>query len=97
MKVFIINYRSFLRLLPLFLLVALLICIIGTTGLDALGVNNAIKDLPIYSVESENKVAAITFDCAWGAGTEGYHGKTARIAEQQATGSLDIHVKQENF
>lgn len=67
MKILVINYRSFLRYLPILLLVILLICIIGTTGLNALGVFNTEKEIPIYSVETVDKVAAITFDCAWGA------------------------------
>jgi hypothetical protein len=32
-----------------------------------LGVFNGNKDLPIYSVESLDKVVSVTFDCAWGA------------------------------
>lgn len=67
MKLIIINYRRFLVNLPILLLAILIICLISAAGLEALGVYTETKQIPIYSVETEDKVASITFDCAWGA------------------------------
>ncbi len=85
MKIYVLNFKRILKYLTLILLLALLISVISITGMDALGVFTPERELPIYCVDTSEKVAAITFDCAWGEGTEGYQGKIAKIAEQQTS------------
>lgn len=46
----------------------LLAVLFYTLSSGAVSVFNTDKDLPIYSVDIPEKKAAITFDCAWGAG-----------------------------
>jgi len=67
MKIYVINFRLILKYLTLLLLLTLLISAISITGMDVFGVFSPEKELPIYCVETEEKIAAITFDCAWGA------------------------------
>lgn len=40
---------------------------------EAISVNNTVngKELPIYSVETDEKKVALSFDAAWGAGYSG--------------------------
>ena len=52
--------------LPLFLCVITLLCVFALAGLSGTGVYAGNKKLPIYSVETDKKVVAISFDCAWG-------------------------------
>lgn len=65
MKIFTINFKSFLRYFPVFLFIVLLIIFISTIGFESLGVYATERELPIYCVDTGEKVAAITFDCAW--------------------------------
>ncbi len=67
MKIYVINVKRILKYLSILLLIALLISIASITGMDVLGVFSAERDLPIYCVDTAERVAAITFDCAWGA------------------------------
>lgn len=67
MKTYVINFKSLLKYFSLLLLSALLISAVNITGMDVLGVFSSGKELPIYCVETPDKKAAITFDCAWGA------------------------------
>ncbi|NJD04722.1 MAG: polysaccharide deacetylase family protein [Ruminiclostridium sp.] len=67
MKIYVINPGHILKYLALLLLVALLISAVSITGMDVLGVFSPGKELPINYVETGEKIAAITFDCAWGA------------------------------
>lgn len=58
------------RVLPLVLALVIIFAaafIILMSTSEVLGVFNGNKDLPIYSVDSPDKVVSITFDCAWGA------------------------------
>lgn len=66
-KIFVINLRKII-------LGLMLICILITTCVGGeyivsevieTSANNRL--LPIYSVETEDKMVALTFDCAWGA------------------------------
>jgi peptidoglycan/xylan/chitin deacetylase (PgdA/CDA1 family) len=63
--------RFFKKGIPLFIIIAavVLLLTIGTIllGNGSIPVFNAESDIPIYSVDTVGKKAAITFDCAWGA------------------------------
>lgn len=64
-KIFVINLR---KLIITFSLLCLLIavCIGGDYIVSEVIETNARgRLLPIYSVETEDKVVALTFDCAW--------------------------------
>lgn len=52
----------------LFLLLAVVICItfVGVTGAEQVFYGYAVKKLPIYRVQTDEKKVAISFDCAWG-------------------------------
>lgn len=52
--------------------VVLLGIYLGTSGV--VSVSNTVngKELPIYSVETEEKKVALSFDAAWGNGSSGY-------------------------
>ena len=67
MKVYVISFRHILKYISLLILIALLISVVSIAGMDVLGVFSPEKELPIYCVETSEKKAAITFDCAWGA------------------------------
>lgn len=52
------------------ILTVVIICVLGCRHLknnNVLEVSNSNRLLPIYSVETDKKQVAITFDCAWGA------------------------------
>lgn len=40
--------------------------VLGTTGASAVFYGSTLKKLPIYSVKTDEKKVAISFDCAWG-------------------------------
>ena len=67
MKIYVINFKRVLKYLSLLIIIVLLISIVSITGMDVLGVFSPARELPIYCVEASEKIAAITFDCAWGA------------------------------
>lgn len=67
MRIYVINFKRFLRLLPVFLIIVLLLSFISVTGMEAFGVFDQERDLPIYSVDTPDRKVSITFDCAWGA------------------------------
>ena len=67
MRIFVFNFRRLLIFLIIFAMAALLISVVSIKGMEALGVFSSNRELPIYSVGTEEKVASITFDCAWGA------------------------------
>ena len=69
------KFRMFLLTLDLKkVLKVIFICLIGvaccftlsTTGAYQVFYGGTLKKLPIYSVKTENKQVAISFDCAWG-------------------------------
>jgi peptidoglycan-N-acetylglucosamine deacetylase len=70
MRIFVINGRKCVQFLTTFAvilgLVFSLITVSNILGNKSLNVFNTNRELPIYSVESTAKTAAITFDCAWG-------------------------------
>ena len=66
MKLYVINRKKMPACLFLLAAVCLLISLPALHG-DFAGVFAAGREIPIYSVETGEKLAAITFDCAWGA------------------------------
>ncbi|HPP36600.1 MAG TPA: polysaccharide deacetylase family protein [Clostridiales bacterium] len=66
MKLCVINRKKMPACLFLLAAVCLLISLPALHG-DFAGVFAAGREIPIYSVETGEKLAAITFDCAWGA------------------------------
>lgn len=62
---YIISAKNFaFTIIGIILLISL--CLMGNTLVDTVvesSVNNRL--LPIYSVETNEKIVAITFDCAW--------------------------------
>jgi peptidoglycan-N-acetylglucosamine deacetylase len=67
MLIYVFNLRKKILLLLLPIVLIILTIIFGTIGKNVVGVFTQNKELPIYSVECEDKKVAITFDCAWGA------------------------------
>jgi len=67
MKIVVFNVRRLLLYLIVLTVAAFIISAISLKGMDVLGVFSNKRDIPIYSVEVPDKLAAITFDCAWGA------------------------------
>ncbi len=67
MKLIVLSSRKTMTGLVLTIAVALLILTIGRYGVKALETYTEQRELPIYSVDTAEKKAAITFDCAWGA------------------------------
>lgn len=68
MKIFVINAKKSSKFIIAFLFALLGIALALTfLPMDTLGVFSSARDLPIYSVGTTEKKAAITFDCAWGA------------------------------
>lgn len=53
--------------ISLVILCTIIFSLISITGMKVIGVTAVSRDLPIYCVESNEKKASITFDCAWGA------------------------------
>lgn len=66
-KIFVINLRKILLALGA-LCASLVLCIGGDFIVsDIIETSSSNRLLPIYSVEREDKMVALTFDCAWGA------------------------------
>lgn len=69
MKMWVINKRSALLIMALFLLV---LTFIFTKGNDNIAVSGSKRDLPIYCVDKgDEKVVSLSFDAAWGNGIYG--------------------------
>lgn len=68
MKLYVLNHKHMTRLLMIVLLVAVSVAYTAGTesGLLSVFMNNDRK-LPIYSVDTQEKKIAISFDAAWGA------------------------------
>jgi polysaccharide deacetylase family sporulation protein PdaB len=67
MTFYVIKARRVLPAVLALVIVFAAVYIILMSNSGVLGVFNGNKDLPIYSVESPDKVVSVTFDCAWGA------------------------------
>lgn len=64
-KIFVINSKN-LIVSALIIILLLSICLAGNSLVDNV-IETATQNrlLPIYSVETDEKVVALTFDCAW--------------------------------
>jgi peptidoglycan-N-acetylglucosamine deacetylase len=67
MKIVVFSVRRFLKYLLIMAAAVLVITVFSLSGINVLGVFSDQREIPIYSVDVPDKVAAITFDCAWGA------------------------------
>lgn len=85
MKIVVFNVRRFLLYLLVLSVTVFVISAISLKGMDALGTFSGKKEIPIYSVDVTEKLAAITFDCAWGADDIQDILKTLKEADIKAT------------
>jgi peptidoglycan/xylan/chitin deacetylase (PgdA/CDA1 family) len=67
MKLYVIRARRMAVYLAALSAALLVLFAVNMGKNDALAVFSARKEIPIYSVDVPEKVASITFDCAWGA------------------------------
>lgn len=67
MKLYVFNYRRLTVYLLMLATVITMVSLLSVPQTDSRGVFSAQRQIPIYSVETDEKLAAITFDCAWGA------------------------------
>lgn len=67
MKLIVLNSRKTVAGFVITIACVLLILTLGKYGVKALETYTEQRELPIYSVDTAEKKAAITFDCAWGA------------------------------
>ena len=68
MRIFVINSKKVINyLIMLFSILVIIICATLLTPQIKTVLNIDTNNLPIYSVQTSEKKAAITFDCAWGA------------------------------
>jgi polysaccharide deacetylase family sporulation protein PdaB len=67
MKIFVLDVKKNIKYLFIVIAVIIAISALGITGMNAIGVFSPKKEIPIYFIECNEKKAAITFDCAWGA------------------------------
>lgn len=64
-KIFVINAKNIIFCLVA-TIVLISVCLMGNSLVDDVIETAATKRLlPIYSVETEEKVVSLTFDCAW--------------------------------
>jgi polysaccharide deacetylase family sporulation protein PdaB len=67
MKIYYIKRKTIIVFTAITLALITLAAVLGIMGIESIEVFSPKREIPIYSVESEKKVASITFDCAWGA------------------------------
>ena len=58
--------KTLIKVTAVVVLFSVLICLFSVTGAYAVFYNKPLKRLPIYYVKTEEKLVAISFDCAWG-------------------------------
>ena len=66
MKIFSLTKKEILTAMGAFLIAATAISIGGATVSKAVTTANEPRDIPVYSVETDEKKVAISFDAAWG-------------------------------
>jgi polysaccharide deacetylase family sporulation protein PdaB len=66
MKLYIFDYRRLIAYLLMLTSVIAVVSLLGTSE-EGRGVFSVQRQVPIYSVDTDEKLAAVTFDCAWGA------------------------------
>ena len=67
MKLYVFNYRRLIAYLLMLTSLIIIVSVLGSPTAGGIGVFSTQRKIPIYSVDTEEKLAAITFDCAWGA------------------------------
>lgn len=67
MKFLVVKKSGVLKTAILAVTLALLVCAVGMTGAAAVYGGKTTRKLPIYSVETEEKAVALSFDASWGA------------------------------
>ncbi len=67
MKFFVVKKSSIIKTVAVVALAVVLLCTVGATGAAAVYGNKTTRKLPIYSVETEEKAVALSFDASWGA------------------------------
>jgi polysaccharide deacetylase family sporulation protein PdaB len=67
MKLYVFNYHRLTAYLLMLLSVIAVTALLSVPKSGIRGVFAVQRQVPVYSVDTEEKVAAVTFDCAWGA------------------------------
>ena len=67
MKFLVVKRSGIIKTVVVTVLLALLLGAVGMTGAAAVYSGKTTRKLPIYSVETEEKVVALSFDASWGA------------------------------
>ena len=67
MKITVLSAKKIFALIASLTALALAVFCVSESGAYAVFFGNGYKKLPIYSVRTEQKKVAISFDCAWGA------------------------------
>jgi len=66
MRIYVIKMRTLIKLMLVFILIVVFLAVAGNYYISSISVSALNREIPIYSVECDDKIAAITFDCAWG-------------------------------
>jgi len=66
MRIYVIKLKTLIKLLLVFILIVVFLAVAGNYYISSVSVSALNREIPIYSVECDDKIAAITFDCAWG-------------------------------
>ena len=66
MFMYVINIRRYIKYFIVFFILLVVIASIFMLKPDTINVWSENREIPIYSVQCEDKKASITFDCAWG-------------------------------
>lgn len=84
MRIFIVDKYTIITAV----LIAALIAAAVPLTKDAIEVSASVKELPIYSVERDDKKISVTFDCAWGA--DDVDDVIAALAEQNCRATFFV-------
>ncbi len=85
MKLFVFNYRRLAAYLLMLTSLIIIVSVLGSPAAGGIGVFSVQRRIPIYSVDTDEKLAAITFDCAWGADDIPQILDTLKTADVKAT------------
>ncbi len=67
MKLYVFNYRRLIVYLLILMSVIITASLLSVPVTDSRGVFSVRRQIPIYSVDTDEKLVSVTFDCAWGA------------------------------
>jgi polysaccharide deacetylase family sporulation protein PdaB len=67
MRILLLDVKKLIKYLFIIIAVIIAISALSITGMNTIGVFSSKKEIPIYYFDCNEKKAAITFDCAWGA------------------------------